>query len=307
MNTNYRYQLENRTLTGRPQRKTTCPQCGRRMCFVRYVDTQNQNQYLSDEVGRCDHEQSCGFHYKPSEYFSDHPWLTGGTTRQHVQRQPFVKPTPPPLMPLPADLVRQYQSPHSNFWQWFSVDCAKRLGFKADVLRQVYEDYQIGATQCLDVVFWQMDEQQRVRTGHIMQYSANGHRKGLQTWIHSYLIRIGQLPGNFVLQQCLFGQHLLPRYPKRHVCIVESEKTALVMAAHQPQHLWLATCGCNGLKADKLECLRDRSITLFPDSGCLEKWQEVMRQTQGLMYNIDDGLEQYPPNTDLADILLAED
>ena len=29
MNTDYRYQLETRKLTGRRQQKTTCPQCGR--------------------------------------------------------------------------------------------------------------------------------------------------------------------------------------------------------------------------------------------------------------------------------------
>ena len=37
MNTDYRYQLETPKLTGRRQKKTTCPACGRGKCFSRYV------------------------------------------------------------------------------------------------------------------------------------------------------------------------------------------------------------------------------------------------------------------------------
>ena len=36
---NYRYQLESRKLTKKAVRKTACPSCCRKKCFVRYVDT----------------------------------------------------------------------------------------------------------------------------------------------------------------------------------------------------------------------------------------------------------------------------
>lgn len=307
MNTDFRYQLDSPRVTGRRQEKTTCPRCGRRKCLVRYVDTHDQCRYLSDEVGRCDHEQSCGYHYRPRDFFRDRPWLAESTATFPSQRKPPVRPTPPPpppLQPLPEELPAQYHSPRSTFWQWMTTTCAPRLGLSAEALRSVYEDYRLGATQAGEVVFWQIDERQRVRTGHIMQYGTDGHRQGYQSWMHSRLLRQGRLPQNFVLLQCLFGQHLLPRYPERHVCLVESEKTALLMAACFPEHLWLATCGCHGLRADRLECLRNRRLTLFPDSGCFGKWQSAMQQTHGLTYNIDPSLEQYPSNTDLADLLL---
>ena len=95
----------------------------------------------------------------------------------------------------------------------------------------------------------------------------------------------------------------LPRRPDAHVCLVESEKTALVMAACQPKHLWLATAGSGGLSLEKTECLRGRRVTLFPDSGCYEKWSEQMSLTQGIDYNVSRCLERYPPNTDLCDLL----
>ena len=61
---------------------------------------------------------------------------------------------------------------------------------------------------------------------------------------------------------------------------------------------------CGGLNAEKLACLRGRCFTLFPDSGCFEKWQKVMQGADGFQYTISDRLEQYPANTDLADLLL---
>ena len=43
--------------------KLTCPKCGRKQCFVKYVDTEGQIVF-PDYVGRCDHEHSCQYHYK---------------------------------------------------------------------------------------------------------------------------------------------------------------------------------------------------------------------------------------------------
>ena len=305
--TNYRYMLDSPRITGRRQVKTTCPHCGRHKCFVRYVDTRKQCEYLSDEVGRCDHEQSCGYHNRPSEYFRDHPWMAEGAYRSSAQRPIPIKPAPPtpsPIQPLPMSLVQKYHSPASVFWQWLTGDCARQLRLDAKVLSHIFDEYYVGATQAGHVVFWQIDEQQRVRTGQIMQYSPHGKRYGYRDWIHSVLMKANQLPTGFQLRQCLFGQHLLPKYPDKHVCIVESQKTALIMAAIRPDMLWLATCGCSGLSSEKVECLRGRRFTLFPDSGCYDKWNKIMSQTQGLLYNIDNSLEQYPSNTDLADLLL---
>lgn len=301
MNADYRYQLESRKVTGRQQTKFTCPHCGRPKCLVRYVDTQCGFQYVADDVGKCDHEHSCGYHYKPSEYYRDNQWAMEPV----VRTEKHCKPAPlPPFSPLPMEYVERSHLPGSTFWLWFTTAVADRLCLTQEQIQRVYEDYLIGATRKGEVIFWQVDHLGLVHGGHIMQYRADGHREGFQGWTHTPLIRQGLLPLDWQLHQCLFGQHLLPLRPEAHVCIVESEKTALVMAARQPQHLWLATCGSSGLNREKLECLRGRRFTLFPDSGCYEKWKKVMLQTSGLAYYIDSSLEQYPPNTDLADILL---
>lgn len=306
MNEYYRYQLDGPKVTGRRQQKAQCPQCGKRS-LVRYVDTHENCRYLSDDVGRCDHEQSCGYHYKPSEYFHDHPWL-------QESHRPLPRPTPLPVPPRPKvifqplapEFVWMKHHPQSTFWQWMTTTAAQKLSLTGEDLRRVYEDYQIGATRESDVIFWQIDEDQRVHTGHIMQYGPDGHRLGYNNWVHSRLKHEGRLPQDYQVYQCLFGLHLLPRYPDRKVCIVESEKTAVILAALKPEHVWMATCSSGGLSPEKLAPLRGRRIILFPDSGCYGKWLAKMRLTEGLDYSISDRLEAYPPNTDLADIYLGE-
>lgn len=307
MNTKFRYQLDSPKVTGRQQQKSTCPQCGRKHCFVRYVDTQKGFSYLNDDVGRCDHEQSCGYHYKPSEFFHDHPWLKELETQTTSYCKPYQPPRTIPLFhPLAPEHVWMQHSTQSTFWQWMVTGCKARLTMSDEVLQRVYEDYMIGATRQSDVIFWQIDEEQRVHTGHIMQYGPDGHRLGFNSWEHRRLMREGRLPKDFVAFQCLFGQHLLRKYPAMQVCIVESEKTAVILSACYPDYLWMATCGSGGLTADKLASLKGRRLTLFPDSGCYDKWLGKMKSLKGIDYAISDQMEQYLPNTDLADVLLGE-
>ena len=68
----YRFTLERyRGLSTR----YTCPQCGRKHTFTRYIDTENNNKYISDNVGKCNRLDKCGYHYTPRQYFTDNPWL----------------------------------------------------------------------------------------------------------------------------------------------------------------------------------------------------------------------------------------
>lgn len=49
-----------------------CPVCHHKGVFVRYIDTET-GLYLSPEVGRCNREDKCGYHYTPKQYFDSHP------------------------------------------------------------------------------------------------------------------------------------------------------------------------------------------------------------------------------------------
>lgn len=55
-------------------RKHTCPQCGGRKSFRRYIDEETGKE-LDEKCGICDHVNRCGYHYPPRELFRDHPEL----------------------------------------------------------------------------------------------------------------------------------------------------------------------------------------------------------------------------------------
>ena len=67
----YRYQLEKYRWRSA---RHVCPQCGRKNVFTRYIDTENNNMYINDNVGKCNRLDKCGYHYTPHQYFTDNPW-----------------------------------------------------------------------------------------------------------------------------------------------------------------------------------------------------------------------------------------
>lgn len=64
----YRFHLEKYHVGS----KLSCPVCKMPRCFVRYVDDEGIVDF-PNTVGRCDHENSCGYQYTPKDYFHDNP------------------------------------------------------------------------------------------------------------------------------------------------------------------------------------------------------------------------------------------
>jgi hypothetical protein len=79
----YRYQLER--YRGRGTRHV-CPQCHRKGTFTRYIDTYNNNIYISENVGKCNRIDKCGYHYTPKQYYTDNPWKRDTALVERVGR-----------------------------------------------------------------------------------------------------------------------------------------------------------------------------------------------------------------------------
>jgi hypothetical protein len=88
------------------------------------------------------------------------------------------------------------------------------------------------------------------------------------------------LPKDYNLQQCFFGEHLLGLHQEAVVCIVESEKSALISAALFPDVIWLAAGNINGLAIDKCQVLKERTVILYPDLNAFEKWSLKAKEIQ---------------------------
>jgi hypothetical protein len=151
-------------------------------------------------------------------------------------------------------------------------------------LPKMIKNYAVGVSKDGLTVFWQIDEEARVHTGKMMRYKPDGHRDKESNynfdWVHSKLFRQKVYDEEeYDYETCLFGQHLLPFCPKAQINLVESEKTAVIMAIYHggmTQQLWLATGGLQFFDRKHIQVLidQDRDIVVYPDKDGLKAWSE---------------------------------
>lgn len=292
------------------QSRHICPECGGKRCFTLYVD--EQGNPLHEIVGRCDHESSCGYNYTPKDYFRDHP--EAKSQRDWREWNPRPSQIETPLCTIPQEFVtRSIKLDYDSSLTQYLSTIIDPL-----VLEGVILEYHIGVTKAREVIYFQIDMQGRCRTGKIMKYDpATGHRikdeniPSKINWVHSILKHKGVLPQSWTLTQCIFGEHLLSKYPNQKVALVESEKTAIICTALMPSYIWLATGGKAQL-GDKLNVLHGREVIAFPDIDGFEEWQRKLSSIGGLNIRISDYLqrnatqEDRDAHIDIADILLRE-
>lgn len=294
--------------------KTTCPSCGRIRCFTRYIDDAEEIHF-PDNVGLCDHVNSCGYHYPPKDYFRDN----GSDSRPSNDWKQCVKHMNPAIRQAETSFIGSgimekslsHYAINPLYGYLSSV-------FGEDETKKLFEEYQVGTSSKWGgaTVYWQIDLKGRIRTGKIMLYDVKtGHRVKEPTayvsWVHS---RLGLQ--NFCLKQCFFGEHLLAKYPDEHVVIVESEKTAIIGRHFLPNYIWIATGGKNGcFNSSAIEALYSRNVILIPDLGATQSWKEKLPLLTPICKSvtISDVIEklateeQRSHGLDIADFLLMED
>lgn len=315
MNDSYTYFLQPyRGISSR----LTCPACGDKHCFSLYVD--NNGDYLNERVGRCNHESSCGYHYTPKQFFTDHPSARPNWQENFFRiPQQVVKSTvKKPIWTILTEVVKRSVNPMID--SDFALFLTGLIG--RDNTLKIINDYYLGVTKNRDVIFYQIDKQGRCRTGKIMKYNrVTGKRVkdenigGKITWVHSILRKSKdpklRLPDKWELTQCLFGEHLLKQYPFKNVAIVESEKTAVICSHFWPEYIWMATGGKSQLN-DRLQVLKGRKIVAFPDVDGYQEWKEKLSQVTGLNISVSDVLEKNATvedrnnHVDIADLLIRQ-
>ena len=200
---------------------------------------------------------------------------------------PPPRPTPPPLpvLEIPRPYVgRTMQIAGEQFIIF--IEWLRLLPWDEEQrarLQQTLWMYCVGGWKDGRVVFWQIDHQGIPRAAKLMKYLHDGHRDKTQHpgWIYNQDGCRQQLdPDNHEIIKPLFGSHLLNRYPKAVINIVESEKTAIIMANYYgdfDSQIWMACGGLKHLQLDSLQPLIDqgRTIWLWPDKDGRDDWQEV--------------------------------
>lgn len=261
------------------------------------------------------------------------------------------KPAPPPLptLHLPVDMMLRTQyaaTPNNdNLLRWIGE------GIRWDSVQRrriplVLADYHVGHGKNGHTIFWQLDEAGNIRTGKMMKYRPDGHRDKQSgwnfDWIHSTLER--GLPrrdeywnvmrdehGDTIYDTdaykhiydidrqeariTFFGMHLTQQYRRATIKLVESEKTAILMAiayGNNPQDLWMACGGLEMITRERLQPLinQGRHIVLYPDRDGVEKWRAKMQAIgyDRMTIDTDPVLKWWRPEdgpkADIADVVV---
>ena len=257
----------------RPTRLFVCPNCGKRT-LKRYV-CRSTGDYLADHVGRCNREQNCTYHYVPKEFFKENPTKQSFQSPNFEAKQAIVKEISCISQTIFQGSLTRYEQ--NNF-----VSFLKTL-FGEHLTKKLIERFHIGTSKYWNgaTVFWQIDELGNVRIGKIMLYDVKEGKRIKQPFNHVNWVHTVLKLENYHLQQCLFGvEQLKNAAADTTVCIVESEKTAIIMSVIEPNCVWLATGGMGNLKAENCQCLRHRNVKLYPDLGGFEKWRAKENELQ---------------------------
>lgn len=288
----HRYQLE---VYSGPNSRHRCPQCKRIKRFTYYLEA-NSGEIVAHNVGRCNRENACGYHYTPRQYYADNNWKQPPSLINRAERLPTSNPLQYISHELMQQTLRAYEA--NNFVLYL------RDLFGPMLVEEICRKYLIGTSKYWKgaTCFWQVDAQQRVRQCKAMLYDPNS---GKRVKANQEAFRFNEYSGIYELdkseqdkvrfigkqilrdsganlKQCFFGEHLLTSLESGStVGIVESEKTATIASVYYPTITWIATGGKNGCKwtdPNVFASLDRFNVMLFPDGGAYKQWDEYAKR-----------------------------
>jgi hypothetical protein len=191
--------------------------------------------------------------------------------------------------------------------------------FQPEAVEWLCEEYRIGcyAMNGQDdyTVFPNIDSQGRVCNLKVQHYDTAPlserfcHSDQKTYWLGSIWSREGRLPKDAQFRSaCLFGEHLLSRYPDSIVALVESPKNALFGALAFQQMTWVATGNKSMLTREVLKPLRGRDVIVIPDCDAVEEWARAVAGMADLAnFTVSDFCKRNAPDSqpkfDIADYL----
>ena len=325
MRTDYQYVLEPGS------RKHLCPNCHKKR-FVRYIVI-HTNEHLPERYGRCDREINCGYHLNP---------YLDGYGKHNIRQLPIKKEKKKETAFIPSDvleltlhgyekndLLQNLLSSIPFPFEIHDVETVISLYF----LGTVCTGYRNGAT-----TFPFIDVNGQIRAIQVKHFNKSNkttstdflhsiieklqsrNNKPIPDWLKAY-------KNNELKISCLFGEHLLKKYPDNPIALVEAPKTAIYGTLYlgfpdNPSNfLWLAVYNLSSLNYEKVKVLKGRDVFLFPDlskdSSAYNLWDKKGKEYSSLFSNTrfitSDLLEKYATaqqrelGMDIADYLINFD
>ena len=254
-------------------------------------------QWLSNEFG-ISTTQSCQ-NYKP-----------------RPKSKPVVKPVELAYTYIPMAMVDELVSKENSLCR-----CLMQM-FQHQAVEWLTEEYCIGCYSMNGIddytVFPNIDTQGRVCNLKVQHYETDtnspsfAHSDQKTYWLGSMWAEEGRLPKKAVFRSsCLFGEHLLTRYPDCLVVLVESPKNALFGALAYPQLLWVAAGNKCMLKREVLLPLQGRDVIVIPDCDAVNEWSDIISTMADLAnFTVSDFCQRMAPKNlpkfDIADYIVQQ-
>ena len=343
---------EHRYIFEKGSKKHRCPNCGKKR-FVRYIDTQT-GEYLPEQYGRCDRESKCSYFLDPyKDGYAKAIWeqeqKVTGVTKVTVPKQKYFRTQPKP-QPTREQVFFHFETflqtlereryEKNTFIQ--NLFYRVQFPFEVDEVTKVIQLYRLGTVangyRAGANTFPFIDVQGNVRAVQVKQFDEQNHTTGTD-FLHSIIEKhhtrnnkplpewLEAYNKNETKVSCLFGEHLLSKYPYNPVALVEAPKTAIYGTLYfglpetAESLIWLAVYNKSSFSFDKLKVLQGRFVYVFPDlskdGNTFKEWETKAKEYEsrlpGTRFIFSDLLEQLAPErdksegNDLADYLIKQD
>lgn len=160
--------------------------------------------------------------------------------------------------------------------------------FGENSVRDIWDKYHVTTDSEGLAVFWYTNTDGKICYDKRMRYKYDGHRDKTFGGTRKYITAKGYT------ERPLFGSHLIG--DSKDICVVESEKTALICALRYPNKVWVGTGGKNNLRRVESDMI------LYPDMDAVDYWR-----SKGA--NIEEwwiGCENIGEHDDIADEIIRE-
>ena len=272
--TNYRYKFYN----NKGREKYICPKCGKKE-LTRVIDTRRNNIMLPEYVGICDRAKKCAYLYTATQFLKDNPEYNKNGESLYSTMKGKLKLNEENILS-----QKELDDQKENLNRIFN-ESQRREGndfykfllskFTKDEVDFAFDEYKLGTSydfnRC-DNIYWYIDYEDNVRFGKRIQYD---HITGKR--VHDCKYSISRIPSekqipNFKYERCLFGEHLLAKYPSKKVILVEGEKTAVICSIYFPDIVWVSVGGNKNFNTSVTDFLEDRDFQVYPDSDAYDDW-----------------------------------
>lgn len=276
-----KYQFE---LEQSPSKKGVCPNCKKQGCFRYYKS-------IPKDYGICDHKNNCGYHNDPFKQSID----IKNQLLESIDKKPVAEKTQATKKIIYPDISKLAVLNSLN--SIFHGFCTNTLNIPIEHLQR----WNVGTDANGNTAFVFQTVTGKQLNIKFMNYVLTNNGKDCKRNKNRVPFSL-KAKENEQYKICLFGEHLLTN---KIICLVESEKTAVVCSYFYPQYDWLATGGSNGLTVEKVQILKDKEVYYLSDNDKAGKENSTLKKLEQYGINFKKVVFQNAADgEDLADLVI---